>query len=64
MAKVTMEVNLRIMETVEIEDDKLEEAIRDDLTEEGKRRFAHGVKDLLNVDHVEVTGVKHFILNE
>lgn len=64
MKSVTVEINLRIMDTIEIEDDKVEAAINYDLSEEGKRTFAHGVKELLNVDHVEVTKVKHFVLGK
>lgn len=63
MAKVTVEIHLRIMDTIGIDGEQIKRSIEYDHTEEGRRRFADGVKDLLNCDHVEVTGVKHFVLN-
>ena len=64
MAKVTTEIKLRIMHTFEVPDDVVESFITADNTKEAQWNFANTVKETLNADHVEVTGVKHFVLNK
>ena len=64
MAKVTMEIKVRIMNTVEVPDEIVEAYITADNTKEAQWNFANVVKEKLNVDHVEVTGVKHFVLDK
>ena len=64
MAKVTMEIKIRIMNTVEVPDDVVDAYITSDNTKEAQWNFANIVKETLNVDHAEVIGVKHFVLDK
>ena len=63
MKEITRIITMKVTMIEKAEDDKVDSIIASANTEENRRLYADILKATLEADHVEVTGIKDFVMD-